>query len=178
MTVLDLPLTLDDRPLPRRVGLVTLATDHTTEVDFAALPPRGIGVYAMRIPFANPVTPDTLAAMAGAEILDPEFVQFHPTAIACGADPAPFFRVFNPVLQGRKFDPDGSYVRRYVPELERLPDRYVHEPWSAPAEVLAKAGVTLGRTYPKPIVDHGAARDRALEAFRAVKAAGKAAPPG
>lgn len=65
MTVLDLPLTLDDRPLPRRVGLVTLATDHTTEVDFAALPPRGIGVYAMRIPFANPVTPDTLAAMAG-----------------------------------------------------------------------------------------------------------------
>ena len=65
MTVLDLPLTLDDRPLPRRVGLVTLATDHTTEVDFAALPPRGIGVYATRIPFANPVTPDTLAAMAG-----------------------------------------------------------------------------------------------------------------
>lgn len=65
MTVLDLSLTLDDRPLPCRVGLVTLATDHTTEVDFAALPPRGIGVYATRIPFANPVTPDTLAAMAG-----------------------------------------------------------------------------------------------------------------
>ncbi|MDQ1901144.1 aspartate/glutamate racemase family protein [Paracoccus sp. WLY502] len=65
MTILDLPLTLDDRPLPRRVGLVTLATDHTTEVDFATLPPRGIGVYATRIPFANPVTPETLAAMAG-----------------------------------------------------------------------------------------------------------------
>lgn len=65
MTVLDLPLTLDDRPLPRRVGLVTLATDHTTEVDFAVLPPRGIGVYATRIPFANPVMPETLAAMAG-----------------------------------------------------------------------------------------------------------------
>jgi maleate isomerase len=65
MTVLDLPVTLDDRPLPRRVGLVTLATDHTTEVDFAVLPPRGIGVYATRIPFANPVTPETLAAMAG-----------------------------------------------------------------------------------------------------------------
>ena len=65
MTLLDLPLTLDDRPLPRRVGLVTLATDHTTEVDFAVLPPRGIGVYATRIPFANPVTPATLAAMAG-----------------------------------------------------------------------------------------------------------------
>ena len=65
MNVLDLPVTLDDRPLPRRVGLVTLATDHTTEVDFAVLPPRGIGVYATRIPFANPVTPETLAAMAG-----------------------------------------------------------------------------------------------------------------
>jgi maleate isomerase len=65
LTVLDLPLTLDDRPLPRRVGLVTLATDHTTEIDFAALPARGIGVYATRIPFANPVTPETLAAMAG-----------------------------------------------------------------------------------------------------------------
>lgn len=56
---------LDDRPLPHRLGLVTLATDHTTEVDFAALPPHGIGVYATRIPFANPVTPETLAAMAG-----------------------------------------------------------------------------------------------------------------
>jgi len=65
MTVLDLPVALDDRPLPRRVGLVALATDHTTEVDFAVLPPRGIGVYATRIPFANPVTPDRLAAMAG-----------------------------------------------------------------------------------------------------------------
>ncbi len=65
MILLQLPVTLDDRPLPRRVGLVTLATDHTTEVDFAVLPPRGIGVHATRIPFANPVTPETLAAMAG-----------------------------------------------------------------------------------------------------------------
>lgn len=65
MTILPVPVTLDARPMPRRVGLVTLATDHTTEVDFSALPPRGIGVYATRIPFANPVTPDTLAAMAG-----------------------------------------------------------------------------------------------------------------
>ena len=64
MTILPLSVGLDDRPLPRRIGLVTLATDHTTEVDFAALPPRGIGVYATRIPFANPVTPETLAAMA------------------------------------------------------------------------------------------------------------------
>lgn len=65
MNVLSLPVALDDRPLPKRIGLVTLATDHTTEVDFAALPPHGIGVYATRIPFANPVTPRTLAAMAG-----------------------------------------------------------------------------------------------------------------
>lgn len=65
MSLADLPILLDDRPLPRRIGLVTLATDHTTEVDFATLPPRGIGVYATRIPFANPVTPERLAAMAG-----------------------------------------------------------------------------------------------------------------
>ncbi|WP_306751645.1 aspartate racemase/maleate isomerase family protein [Paracoccus actinidiae] len=65
MIVLDLPVTLDNRPLARRVGLVTLATDHTTEVDFSVLPAHGIGVYATRIPFANPVTPETLAAMAG-----------------------------------------------------------------------------------------------------------------
>ncbi|MBT0780394.1 aspartate/glutamate racemase family protein [Paracoccus sp. pheM1] len=64
MTVLSVPVALDDRPLPRRLGLVTLATDHTTEVDFAALPAHGVGVYATRIPFANPVTPETLAAMA------------------------------------------------------------------------------------------------------------------
>ena len=64
MNILNLPIELDDRPLPRRIGLVTLATDHTTEVDFAVLPSRGIAVYATRIPFANPVTPETLAAMA------------------------------------------------------------------------------------------------------------------
>ncbi len=64
MTVLSVPVALDERPLPRRVGLVTLATDHTTEVDFSALPAHGVGVYATRIPFANPVTPETLAAMA------------------------------------------------------------------------------------------------------------------
>jgi len=64
VSILNLPVELDDRPLPRRIGLVTLATDHTTEVDFSVLPARGIGVYATRIPFANPVTPETLAAMA------------------------------------------------------------------------------------------------------------------
>ncbi|MBN8873340.1 MAG: deoxyribodipyrimidine photo-lyase [Rhodospirillales bacterium] len=83
----------------------------------------------------------------------------------CGADAAPYFRVFNPVLQGRKFDPDGAYVRRWVPELARLDTRFIHAPWDAPASVLAEAGITLGRSYPHPIVDLMAGRDRALAAF-------------
>jgi deoxyribodipyrimidine photo-lyase len=83
-----------------------------------------------------------------------------------GADAAPFFRIFNPVRQGEKFDPRGDYVRRYVPELASMPDEYVHRPWEAGADVLAQAGVVLGTTYPRPIVDHREARDAALEAFR------------
>ncbi len=89
----------------------------------------------------------------------------------CGADAAPFFRVFNPVLQGQKFDPDGVYVRAYVPELAALPDRWIHEPWAAPADVLAKAGVRLGENYPRPIVDLAKGRDRALAAFRSLREA-------
>lgn len=89
----------------------------------------------------------------------------------CGADAAPYFRVFNPVLQGEKFDPDGDYVRRYVPELEGLPARWIHRPWDAPEEELGKAGVRLGETYPHRIVDHFPARDRALAAFESIKAA-------
>lgn len=84
----------------------------------------------------------------------------------CGADAAPFFRIFNPVTQGEKFDADGAYVRRFVPEIAALPNAFIHRPWLAPAEVLAKAGIELGKTYPAPIVDHGAARARALEVFR------------
>lgn len=83
----------------------------------------------------------------------------------CGADAAPYFRIFNPVLQGRKFDPDGKYVRRWVPELVAMPDRWIHEPFEAPSGALEKAGVRLGQTYPKPIVNHDEARDRALEAY-------------
>jgi len=86
----------------------------------------------------------------------------------CGADAAPYFRVFNPVLQGQKFDPAGAYVRRWVPELAKLPDRWIHQPWAPPAEVLAAAGVQLGSSYPKPLVEHAQARERALEAFRAL----------
>jgi deoxyribodipyrimidine photo-lyase len=80
----------------------------------------------------------------------------------CGADAQPYFRVFNPVLQGEKFDPDGAYVRRYLPELAHVPARHVHAPFRAPSGVLATAGVRLGVSYPRPIVDHGAARARFL----------------
>jgi deoxyribodipyrimidine photo-lyase len=82
-----------------------------------------------------------------------------------GADAAPYFRVFNPVLQGEKFDPEGQYVRRWVPELAGLDARWIHAPWKAPAAVLAAAALRLGRDYPAPIVDHGFARARALAAF-------------
>jgi deoxyribodipyrimidine photo-lyase len=83
----------------------------------------------------------------------------------CGADAAPYFRVFNPVLQGRKFDAGGGYVRRWVPELALLPDRFVHAPWEAPEGVLAAARVRLGRDYPRPMIELGAGRARALAAF-------------
>lgn len=86
-----------------------------------------------------------------------------------GADAAPYFRVFNPTLQGAKFDPDGVYVRTWVPELANLPDRWVHRPWEAPAHVLDAAGVMLGATYPTPVIDHADARIRALAAFGALK---------
>lgn len=83
----------------------------------------------------------------------------------CGTDAAPYFRIFNPVLQGEKFDPEGDYVRRWVPELARVPARYIHRPWEAPPLELASAGVRLGSDYPPPMVDHPKARSRALEAF-------------
>ena len=88
-----------------------------------------------------------------------------------GADAAPYFRIFNPVLQGEKFDPEGDYIRRYVPELAELEAKYIHKPWEAPARILAEAGVMLGETYPYPIVDHGVARERALKAYEVVKKA-------
>jgi deoxyribodipyrimidine photo-lyase len=87
----------------------------------------------------------------------------------CGADASPFFRVFNPVLQGEKFDADGAYVRAFVPELAKLPDRWLHRPWEAPADVLRGAGVTLGGTYPEPVIDHATGRARALEALATMK---------
>ena len=82
----------------------------------------------------------------------------------CGADAAPFFRVFNPVTQGRKFDPDGTYVRAHVAELEHLGGEAIHAPWLLPATV-ESAGIRPGGTYPEPIIDHGVARERALAAL-------------
>ncbi len=86
----------------------------------------------------------------------------------CGADAAPFFRVFNPVGQGKRYDPQGDYVRRWVPELADLPAKWIHCPWQAPGKVLSGAGVTLGRGYPHPMVDHAAARKRAISAWKSM----------
>ncbi len=94
----------------------------------------------------------------------------------CGADAAPYFRIFNPVLQGEKFDPDGAYVRRWVPELAAVGKKFIHRPWEAPPESLRAAGVSLGRSYPKPIVEHAMARARALEALAAISGSRKASP--
>ncbi|BCB02876.1 cryptochrome/photolyase family protein [Bacillus sp. KH172YL63] len=86
-----------------------------------------------------------------------------------GFDSSPYFRIFNPTLQSGKFDEDGSYIRMWVPELTGLPDKYIHNPSSAPKDVLTKANITLGEDYPYPIVDHKAARERALERFNDIK---------
>lgn len=87
----------------------------------------------------------------------------------CGADAAPFFRIFNPVLQGEKFDPGGDYVRRYVPELDHMPKSHIHKPWQASEMMLAEAGVALGKNYPKPIVDLDEGRKCALAAFKELR---------
>lgn len=94
----------------------------------------------------------------------------------CGSDAQPYFRVFNPTLQARKFDPEGSYVRRWVPELGRLPAAHLHTPWLAPSSALQAAGVRLGRDYPAPIVDHAEARQRFLELAKAHFGLGRPAP--
>ncbi|MDE2943075.1 MAG: deoxyribodipyrimidine photo-lyase [Gemmatimonadota bacterium] len=86
-----------------------------------------------------------------------------------GADAQPFFRIFNPVRQAEKFDPDGAYVRRWVPEIAPLPDRWLHQPWEAPPNALSGAGIELGRDYPLPMVDHTAARERALSAYQQMR---------
>jgi deoxyribodipyrimidine photo-lyase len=91
-----------------------------------------------------------------------------------GADAAPYFRIFNPMIQGAKFDPNGDYVQMYVPEIAKLPAQHIHAPWEAPPEVLANAGIELGKNYPLPIVDHGKARTAALAGYDVVKHQGTA----
>ena len=86
-----------------------------------------------------------------------------------GTDAVPYFRIFNPVLQAKNFDPDGAFVRSLVPELRAVPSQYVHDPWTMPPLVAAEAGVLLGKGYPEPIVDHAEARLRALEAYSVFK---------
>ena len=83
----------------------------------------------------------------------------------CGADAAPYFRVFNPITQGMKFDAEGEYVRKWVPEIANLPSKFIHEPWEAPVGILEYAGVELGKDYPEPIIDHKEGRERALAAL-------------
>jgi deoxyribodipyrimidine photo-lyase len=91
-----------------------------------------------------------------------------------GADASPYFRIFNPIEQGRRHDPEGAYIRRWCPELARLPDKFIHAPFEASADVLRAANITLGKDYPNPIVDHAEARRAALEGYDKVKAAGAA----
>jgi len=92
-------------------------------------------------------------------------------AAGCGADAAPYFRIFNPITQGEKFDPKGDYTRKWVPELSKVPTKYLFKPWEAPKDVLAQAQIVLGKTYPKPIVEHSEAREAALDAYEDMKAA-------
>ena len=86
-----------------------------------------------------------------------------------GADAAPYFRIFNPMTQGEKFDPNGDYVRRWVPEIADLPTKYLFEPWTAPKEIQRARNVVIGQTYPKPIVEHKRAREAALQAYESTK---------
>lgn len=87
----------------------------------------------------------------------------------CGVDAAPYFRIFNPVTQGEKFDPNGTYVKRWIPELQKLDAKYIHQPWSAPLSVLKDAGIRFGHTYPESMVDLKATRNRALEVYAGIR---------
>ena len=83
----------------------------------------------------------------------------------CGTDASPYYRIFNPITQGEKFDASGEYTKRFIPELKDLPNKYLFRPWEAPESVLKKANIVLGDTYPKPIVDIKTSRTKALDAF-------------
>ncbi len=87
----------------------------------------------------------------------------------CGADAAPYFRIFNPIIQGKKFDPEGDYIRTYVPELEKVPNAKLHTPWELSEAEQSEYGCVLGKDYPLPVIEHGEGRDRALKALQAMK---------
>ena len=90
-------------------------------------------------------------------------------AAGCGADAAPYFRIFNPITQGEKFDARGNYARKWIPPLEKLPQKWIYRPWEAPKSLLEEHEVKLGSNYPAPCVDHSEARARALEALASLK---------
>ncbi|QET02626.1 deoxyribodipyrimidine photo-lyase [Cupriavidus pauculus] len=90
-------------------------------------------------------------------------------AASTGCDAQPYFRIFNPITQSEKFDPEGRFIRKYLPVLAKLPQKYIHAPWTAPEHVLAEAGVKLGDNYPRPIVQHDVARAETLERYGVVK---------
>jgi deoxyribodipyrimidine photo-lyase len=87
----------------------------------------------------------------------------------CGADAAPYFRIFNPVRQSERFDPSGDYLKRWLPELKQLSSPWIHKPWEAPASILEKSKILLGKSYPSPVVDHAKARQEALAAFEQMR---------
>jgi len=99
----------------------------------------------------------------------PNNVQGWQWTAGTGADASPYFRVFNPMLQGSKFDRNGDYIRKWVPELKLVPNKFLNCPWEAPASVLKEAGVELGVDYPEPIVDHREMREKALAAYKELK---------
>jgi deoxyribodipyrimidine photo-lyase len=132
----------------------------------------------VRLVAASFLTKDLLGSwQSGEEFFGRRLADYDPAANAfnwqwvagCGADAAPYFRIFNPTVQGARFDPDGDYVRAWVPELKRLESRWIHRPWDAPGTTLADAGIVLGRTYPNRIVEHAEARHRALAAYDAIR---------
>jgi deoxyribodipyrimidine photo-lyase len=86
-----------------------------------------------------------------------------------GTDAAPYFRIFNPILQGQKFDPKGDYVKRWVHELSLVPAKYIHKPWEMPEKIQLESKCKIGRDYPDPIVDHSQARQRTLAVFKQAK---------